>query len=288
MMPPMSRIRLFESRGVPEVERLAGLSQEMITPLARSGRWRRELPHVEALPVLIWVARGQGRITVNARTRGYSPATLWCIPAGTPFAIEPGAVTEGTLVRVPTLFEAPLPDAPRRLRLSDVSVQGELAGLIDRLGRAGDLSDPPSGRAALARVILLSSVIEREAVKQPPEPLDKAARVAARFAKAVEDTLGTGANLEAIGERLSITPTHLTRTLHSTCNMTAAQYLNARLMHEARRRLADTSDTAATIAQGLGFSSAAYFTRAFGRETGQTPTAFRKTEQRGRVNSHSA
>ncbi|MEL7184665.1 MAG: hypothetical protein AAGK57_13570, partial [Pseudomonadota bacterium] len=186
----MSRIRLFEARNIPEAERLTGLSQEMVTPLARHGRWRRETPHAEAMPVLIWIARGQGRITVNARTRGYGPATCITIPPKTPFAIEPGAVSEGTLLRLPTLFEAPFPEVPRRLRMSDVAAQSELVGLLDRLAQAGDLRDPCQGRAALARVILLSALIEREGRRQQDAPLDKAGQLAARFARAVETALG--------------------------------------------------------------------------------------------------
>ncbi|MGB3556527.1 MAG: AraC family transcriptional regulator [Jannaschia sp.] len=276
----MSRIRLFESRGVPEAERLAGLRLEMVTPLARRGRWRREAPHVEPLPVLLWIARGQGRITVDAWTRGVGPATCVVIPAHTPFAIEPGIKTEGTLLRMPDLFEAPLPPSPRRLRLSDVGVQAELAGLLDALARPGDLIDPPNGRAALARVILISALVERVARGAPPEAATAPARLAARFAREVEARLGSGHNLAAIGAALDVTSTHLTRTLRATCGMTAAQYLNERLMHEARRRLADTDENAATIARSLGFSSAAYFTRAFGRITGKTPSEFRRVEGR--------
>ncbi|UWQ16650.1 AraC family transcriptional regulator [Jannaschia sp. M317] len=276
----MSRIRLFEARTLTEAERLRGMRQEMVTPLARSGRWRREEPHADTLPVLIWIARGQGRVTINARTRGFGPATCIVLPPGTPFALEPGAMTEGTLARLPELFEAPLPDRPRRLRLSEVAKQGEIAGLLDRLAQAGDLTDPPSGRAALARVILLSALIEREGRATPDTPLPAPARLAERFAKEVERQLGTGANLETIGEALDVTPTHLTRTLRDSCGMTASRYLTARLMHEARRRLADTHDSAASISAGLGFSSPAYFTRAFGNATGLTPSEFRRREGR--------
>ncbi|CTQ50775.1 AraC family transcriptional regulator [Jannaschia donghaensis] len=276
----MSRIRLFESQGLSEAERLTGLRLEMVTPLIRHGRWRRSVPHVESLPVVIWMQRGQGRITILGRTRGFQPLTAICIPPGTPFAIEPGAMTEGTLLRLPALFEAPLPDAPRILRLSDVSTQAELSGLIDRLGRHGDLSNPAEGRGALGRIILVSALIERVASAQPPTPLPRAAALAARFTRRVEDRLGSGATLEDIGADLGVTPTHLTRTLRGTAGMTAAAYMQARLMHEARRRLADKDDTAATIATELGYSSAAYFSRAFRRETGHTPSAFRAEARR--------
>ncbi|MEM7643362.1 MAG: AraC family transcriptional regulator [Pseudomonadota bacterium] len=275
----MSRIRLFESKGLPDHERLAGMRLESITPLARNTRWRREMPHAEPLPVLIWIARGQGRIVFDGRTRGFGPATAIALPAGTPFALEPMPRTEGTLLRLPELFEAPMPPRPRRLKLTDVTSQAEMAGLLDRLARAGDLTDPPSGRAALARIILISALIERIATAQPPKPLSKPNQLAARFAREVEQVLGQGATLEQIGATLGVTATHLSRTFKATCGQSAARYLTARTMHEARRRLADTDATAAQIARDLGFGSPAYFTRAFGKATGQTPSAFRAAER---------
>lgn len=221
---------------------------------------------------------------INALTRGFGPASCISIPANTPFSLEPTAMTEGTLIKLPELFEAPLPSEPRRLRLSDGGAQSELAGLLDSLGRADDLADAVIGRAALARIILISALVEREGRKSQPEKLTAPARLAQRFAMEVEARLGSGDNLAVIGDALGVTPTHLTRTLRATCNMTAAHYLSERLMHAARKRLADTNESAAKIAISLGFGSPAYFTRAFGKATGQTPTHFRQSEQRKPAN----
>ena len=56
-------------------------------------------------------------------------------------------------------------------------------------------------------------------------------------------------------------------------------------MAEARRRLVDTDDSAAKIARDLGYSSPAYFTRAFGQETGTTPTGYRE-QKKGAMAQH--
>ncbi len=273
----MSRIRLFESRKLAEADRLAGLSLEMVTPLRRHGRWRRALPHVEPLPVLIWIQRGQGRITVLGRTRGFAPATCITVPPGTPFSIEPGTITEGTLLRLPDLFEAPLPASPRHLRLSDINAQAELAGLLDNLSRHGDLTDAPSARAALGRLILISALVERIATADAAPAPDAPARLAARYARAVEEHLSAAVTLDILGRDLGVTPTHLTRTMQTTCAMSAQQYLHARLMHEARSRLADTESPIGDIAAAMGYSSAAYFSRAFARSAGESPSSFRNT-----------
>lgn len=272
----MAKIHLFEPRRLSEAERLAGLRVTSISTLARPDQWRHTLPHAEAGPVLIWISRGQGRLSWEARTRGYGAATLLCLPAGTPFWIEPGPGTECVLARMPELFEAPMPAAPLRLRLSDISVQGELAGLLDRLSRAGDLSDPAQGRAALGRIILVSALIEREKHREEAEKQTGASKLARRFARAVEENLTSGATIETLAHGLGVTPAHLTRTIKSTCTQSALDYRNARLMHEARRRLIETDDTAATIGATLGFASPAYFSRAFTASAGQPPARFRR------------
>jgi AraC-like DNA-binding protein len=162
------------------------------------------------------------------------------------------------------------------MRLSDIAVQGELAGLLDRVARAGDLTDPAQGRAALGRVILISALLEREKHREDTDQPTAASKLAARYARAVEDNLTSGASIETLAYGLGVTPAHLTRTVKSTCGMSALDYRNARLMHEARRRLVETDDTAATIGASLGFTSPAYFSRAFTASAGQPPSRFRR------------
>ena len=277
----MAKIHLFESGRVSEAERLTGLRLESVAQRSPAHGWRHALPHAEPLPVLIWIARGQGRITIEARTRGYGPATLTALPARTPFSLHPSTVTEGVLVRLPDLFEAPLPGRPTRLRLSEVSLQGELGGLLDRLGRATDLRIPAVGRAALARVILLSALIEREAHRGVTvEAEDEPGRLAARFAHAIEATLHDAPDIEALALRVGVTPDHLDAALGATCGTGAAQYRIDRAMHEARRRLADTDDNAQTIAHELGFASVNQFAGQFAQSAGLAPNEFRQAARR--------
>lgn len=277
----MAKIHLFESGRASDAERLAGLSLETVTPLSRARAWRYALPHAEPLPVLIWVARGQGRLTVEARTRGYGPGTLTVLPPRIPFALQTGTVTEGILARLPDLPEAPFAEEPLRIRLPEVGLQGELAGLLDRLSRGGDPTVPANGRAALARILLLSAFAEREGARGTPiRADDERARLAARFAHAVEDTLTDCVDAEAIALRLGVTLDRLDAVLGATCGMDTAAYRRERAMHEARRRLADTEDGPQAIAHALGFTSATQFAGAFSEAAGMTPTGFRDAARR--------
>ena len=193
----------------------------------------------------------------------------------------PGSVTEGALVRFPDLFEAPLPRDPMRFRLSDVAVQKELSGLIDRLAGAGDLQDAAGGRAALGHVILLSALVERERARGTAERGDdEDADLGAAFADAVETALEDGVDPGALAASLNTEIDTLDASLTRVCGMTSADYVTARAMHEARRRLADTDDSDHAIARGLGFASPAQFVAAFARAAGQQPEAFRLMERR--------
>ena len=75
---------------------------------------------------------------------------------------------------------------------------------------------------------------------------------------------------------LGVTPTHLTRACNIASGRSASALLSDRIHYEARRLLADTKRPVKDIASELGFTSAAYFTRAFNKHTGSTPTEFRR------------
>jgi AraC-like DNA-binding protein len=69
------------------------------------------------------------------------------------------------------------------------------------------------------------------------------------------------------------------RTLNRACraiaDVSAKDVIVARIVLEARRRLALTDDTVAAVSQQLGFDEATNFVKYFRRETGTTPSAFR-------------
>ncbi|WP_169569960.1 helix-turn-helix domain-containing protein [Sneathiella limimaris] len=75
---------------------------------------------------------------------------------------------------------------------------------------------------------------------------------------------------------LSVTPTHLSRTVKGITGKTAGELIQDRILLEAKRRLVFSSTPIFQIADDLCFSSAAYFSRFFQKHTSQTPGVFRK------------
>ena len=70
---------------------------------------------------------------------------------------------------------------------------------------------------------------------------------------------------------LGVTSTHLTRCCQQACGRSAISILQDRRIFEARRLLAETDMPVGQIGESLGFTSPAYFTRAFQHLTGKSP-----------------
>ncbi len=113
-----------------------------------------------------------------------------------------------------------------------------------------------------------------------PEP-NAAERLVVAFTDLAERHFRSGRPMADYAEMLDVTPTHLSRVCRQCAGMTAADILSERVLHAARTELADTDTPVGEIARGLGFSSAAYFTRFIQHHTGLTPTALRQTAGTG-------
>ncbi|MGI9395220.1 MAG: helix-turn-helix transcriptional regulator, partial [Boseongicola sp.] len=74
---------------------------------------------------------------------------------------------------------------------------------------------------------------------------------------------------------LGVTPTHLSRACRQVSGLAALDILTDRRHFEACRLLKDSQLPVATIAKRTGFSSPAYFTRAFSARAGSSPSKFR-------------
>lgn len=245
--------------------------------LTQGSRWRAEAMRSYSSPQLLWITKGQGRITVAGVTRGYGAHNAIFIPAHTMHGFEMTGQVFGTAVSFSGIPDLDLPDTPHHLRIRDGQVQVEITGLLDSLER--ELSARRSGarRAIRHYAGLISVWLERQIavaddVSTAPE---SARRLAAGFAALVEKEFRSPKSVSDYAASLGVTPTHLTRICKQTCGRSASDLLAERKISEARRLLADTRAPIKQIAQELGYASPAYFTRAFQARTGHTPRGFR-------------
>lgn len=248
--------------------------------LAQGGRWRTEAMRSYSTPVLYWFTRGQGRVTVAGVTRGYGPHNAVLVPAGTMHGFDMMGQVMGTALFFPRDCGIDMPADPLHLRLRDAQHQGEMSFQIENIQRELDLGADAMERALLHHAGLLIVWMERQV---GPEALPASARdgraaerLVAAFVSLLERDFRKGRSVSDYAAALGVTATHLSRCCKATSGRTASALLQDRVHFEARELLRESRVPIKDVASRLGFRSAAYFTRAFQHQTGQTPSAFRR------------
>lgn len=245
---------------------------------ARGGRWRTEAMRSYDRPVLIWFTRGQGRITVSGIRRGYGAHNAVFLPPGTMHGFDMVGQVYGHVVFFSDDPELGLPQAPLHLRVREARRQAELTGLIDQLAAECAAARGERTRAVPLLAGLIGVWLDRNAATQDQDKPRKsaAARLAGAFSALVERDFRTARGVADYAAELGVTPTHLSRVCNQMLGRPAHAFLADRRDFEARTLLAETTLPVAAIARDLGFASPAYFTRAFARRSGKTPSAFRR------------
>ncbi len=251
-----------------------------IPRLAAGGRWRVEAMRSLSEACFLWFTKGQGRITLAGVTRGYTSHNGIFIPPGVMHGFEVGPQVFGTAVFFGKGCPVTLPAQPLHLRIREVHTQQDLNVTLDAIQRELDSKTAGHDRAAEYHLGLLGVWIERQAVKgqaAAPRP-DAAWRLVARYTALLEKEFRSGAGIGDLASALAVTPTHLTRCCQHACGRSAIELLQDRRIFEARRMLSETDLPVGRIGVELGFTSAAYFARAFLHRTGTSPTVFRRSQ----------
>lgn len=216
---------------------------------------------------------------VDCRLRGVGPNTAVFVPRNTLFSYEMFAGPQGMVISLPNDEEAGFPRRPALVRATTLQAQTELSGLIDALSR--ELAELRTGqrRAIQAHVMMMAVWLDRLLSDQPAESLGKSDRLLSKFSHVVSIGHRDGKSLGEFASDLNVTPTHLTRLTQGSVGKPASTLLNEQVINAACDALLQTDQPVKDISDRLGFSSAAYFTRAFQAQTGVTPSTFRKSKR---------
>jgi AraC-like DNA-binding protein len=95
------------------------------------------------------------------------------------------------------------------------------------------------------------------------------------YTSAVEANYASGKGIADYASDLGHTPADLTRYCKELCDLSASDILNQRIHYAAQEALSDAKVSFQQVAEDLGFSSPAYFTRSFENVTGESPERFR-------------
>ncbi len=75
---------------------------------------------------------------------------------------------------------------------------------------------------------------------------------------------------------MCITPNYLNEMITASMQVSAKQYIQNKVMGEAKRMLTYTDLPVSEIAARLTYDTVSYFIRSFRQHAGQTPLAYRK------------
>ncbi len=99
-----------------------------------------------------------------------------------------------------------------------------------------------------------------------------------KFVKLVNKNFQEYHSVNYYAGKLCITPGHLNELLKKHYGITAKQYIQNRIMLEAKRLLSFSNLPVSEIAWKLNFDDTSYFVRLFRKLNGKTPLAYRKKQ----------
>ncbi len=258
-------------------EETSGIQIVSIANISASGRWRAELLHSKDQHLLLWFTKGQGQVSINGNRQVFGPNTVVYIPAGTPHSFELKPSVFGTAVLMDVHPQLEMPPHPILYRVRDLLLHGEFVGLFEAMQREVKRQGVQGqARACRLHAGILGVWLDRQHnVLSERHGASAAEILTGRYVKLLEAKYTSGTTVAGLAKELGVTPTHLSRACRSVAGVPAHQLLSDRIIYAARQRLEGDGAPIKSIANDLGFSSAAYFTRAFQKATGHTPSAFR-------------
>lgn len=249
---------------------------------------------------LFWIRRGACQASIDGQSHQLDGPALMLLPPGCVhgFRFEPG--TEGqvitvlaqhlqTLLREQTsLSQRLLKPAASKLPPSATAIQKQTELALASLEREFRDTSAPWRAAGIDAALLTLLVCTGRALSlmdrgranagmdaRAPAP-PRAQIHVQRYRELLERDYRRQPALSDFAAELGITSTQLNRVCREVLDCTALELLQARLLLEAQRELAYTRLSIKQIADGLGFSDAAYFSRFYLRRTGRTPSAWRR------------
>lgn len=254
------------------------------TIAARSSLHDWELaPHRHAhLHQVMLVQSGSGMAHIEGRQIPFGDGTLMNVPPGVVHAFRFSPDTQGFVVtladEILDLILAGASDVRHTLGQPSVcAAPTDMAALMQQIWR--EFNGLADARALMLRGLctsLLGGVVRQLAPLGERSKEQDKAQVLQRFEALLQAHFLEHWGVADYAHALSISPTHLSRVVRAATGAPASQRINARIVREARQRLAYTNLRVSTIAYMLGFADPAHFSRVFARDTGMSPRAFRR------------
>lgn len=206
---------------------------------------------------------GEGLILVPGQV--HLPQTKDMPPDGWSLFVSPDHIEETDRHLLERYAFAPVPLKFTEEMSSDIA---RLFGMLRRYEYDGGFS-----RAAVTAIVKLFC----RSVTIPGEiECDRFTILTLRLKSLLGKNLSAGKGPGAYASMLNISGVYLNEAVKSVTGMSAGEFIRSQILLNAKRQLAHTSLTVGEVAAALGYDDCSYFSRLFKKETGLTPSEFRK------------
>jgi len=264
---------------------------DRITPTVAPAEWRLNAPRYGGHSHALLLTEGKGTVQLSkGQLRAVAPCLAW-MPPGAALTVVLDAGSAGFIVScsenlVSMAISGGQPSTLRatadrlilgEIRPDDAGHAAMLAAAAETIHR--ELRAPrESGVELLSSCVTIMLVIAQRLSPQPalaqadgwPAP-----QLLQRFMQMVEVHFREQYTIRRYADELGVTERRLHDTVVKATGRGPLSLVHARLLEEARARLAESSLPVAQIAYGLGFRDPAHFTRFFGKAVGRSPRRYR-------------
>ena len=253
-------------------------------------------PHRHDYHELIWVRSGEGEHLIDGDPVPVRPGAVTVIGRGRVHQFRSARDLDGALLRFQdvALDRGGAGRAPARWMLAGgcartilvpAGEEERLAALVQALAAEAERApDPYTADAQRHLVTTLLLWLERwydAARTDQPEADDAEVQLQRRFIDLLERDFADHHDAAHYADALAVPPAALAHALREVSGRSTKELVTERVMLEAARLLRFTDLTVGEIAFRVGFGDPLYFSRAFKRQSGLAPQAYREA-QRGK------
>ena len=138
---------------------------------------------------------------------------------------------------------------------------------------------------ALRQPEIFAGITQNETTKYlgsnlTPSQIEEYKKQLLALLKTEKPFLNPQVSLTDLSEKLAVSTKHLSQVINQSFNKSFFDFINTYRVQEVQQTLKDSMDDKLTVLEAMyqaGFNSKSSFNTAFKKETGQTPTEFRKT-----------
>jgi len=134
-------------------------------------------------------------------------------------------------------------------------------------------------RALLYEILMLLNRIYLQNTEQEEESKKRHSLYLNRFIHLVDSTLKEHRSVQYYAEKLCITPNYLNELTNAAMQISSKQYIQNKVMEEAKKLLLYTDLSISEIAFELHYDTVSYFIRSFKKHQKKTPLAYRKEQK---------